>query len=107
LEFAPANGIDYVGRAAYDGTPPRLEPVAARIEGSPEKPVLSMIFGPGTVDQNGGRGVVDFHVEGSAPNVFLKASLDYGGPRLSDLIIKSDPTLRKQIVDHLSQHPHP
>ena len=101
LEFAPANGADYVGRAYYDGKPPRLEPIAARIEGSPEKPILSMIFGPGTVDQNGGRGVVDFHVEGSAPNVFLKSSLDYGGPRLSDLVIKSDPILRKQIVDHL------
>jgi hypothetical protein len=101
LEFAPANGNDYVGRAYYDGTPPRVEPIAARIEGGPEKPVLSMIFGPGTVDQNGGRGVVEFHPQGTAPNITLKASLDYGGPRLSDLVIKSDPNLRNQIVGHL------
>lgn len=101
LEFAPANGNDYVGRAYYDGTPPRVEPIAARIEGSPEKPVLSMIFGPGTVDQNGGRGVVEFHPQGTAPNISLKASMDYGGERLSDLVIKSDPNLLKQIVDHI------
>lgn len=101
LEFAPANGNDYVGRAYYDGSPAGVEPVAARIEGSAENPTLSMIFGPGTVDQNGGRGVVEFHPQGSAPNITLKASLDYGGQRLSDLVIKSDPTLRKQIVDRL------
>ena len=30
-----------------------------------KKPVLSMIFGPGTVDQNGGRGVAEFHPPGN------------------------------------------
>lgn len=99
LEFGPANGNDYTGGACYDTQPRRLEPVAARIAGSAEKPIVSMIFGPGTVDQNGGRGVVDFHLEGSAPNITLKASLDYGGPRLSDLVIKSDPAMHKQILD--------
>lgn len=101
LEFAPANGKDYVGRAYYRATPPRLEPVAARIEGSEDKPILSMIFGPGTVDQNGGRGVVEFHMEGSAPNVILKSSLDYGGPRLSELIIKGDPTQHQEIIGQI------
>ena len=101
IEFGPANGKNYVGRAYYDTSPPRFEPVAARIEGSADKPILSMIFGPGTVDQNGGRGVVDFHVEGSAPNISLKASLDYGGARLSDMIIRSDSATHKEITDHI------
>lgn len=101
LEFAPANGNDYIGRAYYDSNPPRMEPVAGRIGGSPDKPTFSMIFGPGTVDQNGGRGVVDFHVEGSAPNIILKSSVDYGGPRLSEMIIQSNPTIWQQIVGHL------
>jgi hypothetical protein len=101
IEFGPPNGRDYTGRAYYDTNPPRFEPIAARIEGSSEKPILSMIFGPGTVDQNGGRGVAEFHLEGSAPNINLKSSLDYGGARLSDLIIKSDAAIHKEIVNHI------
>ena len=39
--------------------------------------------------------------QGTAPNISLKSSLDYGGPRLSNLVIKSDPNLRNQIIGHL------
>jgi hypothetical protein len=97
LQFVP-NGTEYGGRAYFDTKPPRLDAVGAQIQNAQaDTPTVAVWFGPGNAQQN--RGMLLFHPAGTAPNITLTYSIVTGGPPA--LIIKSDPALHAQILDHI------